>query len=195
MTSVQIYTNTTSSYFATTNGSQSGTKTVAPLIVAADNPGSHLPQATKPDATSHPNSLFTGSGLNYLRIKLLTTGAATLSSIPQFYIYGWSRELTTGWWEARLLTSLKPAAAAIATTNAVNWPGVGSSIREIFALDSSVTAPVTTPFRGDSKIYQSFASGGGGHFLVDTIGTELIEIHVTQASATTNTYLALCAGI
>jgi hypothetical protein len=119
MTSVQIYTNTSSAHFATTTGGPDGAKFVAALVAAADTPASHLPQATKPDATSHPNSLFTGSSLNYLRIKLLTTGSANLVNIPQFYVYGWSRELTTGWWESRLLASLKPGVATVGSTNTV----------------------------------------------------------------------------
>ncbi len=199
MTSVQIYTNTSSSYFATTTGGPTGSKLVAPLVAAADNPGSHNPQAAKPSSTSHPNSLFTGSGLNYLRIKLLTTGSATLASIPQFYVYGWSRELTTGWWEARLLASLKPGAAAIGATSAISsWPGVSpsaGSVREIVLLGDTATAPANTPHRGDAKLYQSFVSSGGAHFLVDTIGTEFIEIHFTQAASTSENFLALCAGL
>jgi hypothetical protein len=195
MTSVQIYTNTSSAHFATTTGGPDGAKFVAPLVAAADTPASHLPQATKPNATSHPNSLFTGSSLNYLRIKLLTdSNNANLGNIPQFYVYGWSRELTTGWWESRLLASLKPGVATIGSTSTVTWPGVGT-VREIVLLGDTTTAPAATPHRGDAKLYQSFAGSGGAQFLVDTIGTEFIEIHFTQATSSSGNFYALCAGL
>lgn len=195
MSSVQIYTNTSSSHFATTTGDASGAKFVTAANLAADTPSAHFPRATKPDATAFPNSLFIGSSLNYLRIKLLTTRNNTaLQNTPQFYVFGWSRELSTGWWEARLLSSLKPGTTSVVTNASVNWTGVGT-VREIFQYGTTGTAPDTTPHRGDSRLYQSFSSGGGGHFLIDTIGTELVEIHFTQAGVNLDEFAALCAGL
>lgn len=195
MGSVQIYTNTSSAHFATTTGNPDGTRLVSAVVAAADTPAAHLPRSTKPDSAAFPNSLFIGSSLNYLRIKLLTTGNASLSGVPQFYVFGWSREATSGWWEARLLTSLKPGTAAIGTTNTVNFSGLGT-VREIFQLGTiaSPGEPNAIPHRGDARLYQGFASSGGGHFLVDTIGTEIVEIHFTQATAA-NQFAALCAGL
>jgi len=195
MSSVQIYTNTSSSHFATTTGAADGAKFVTALNAAANTPAAHFPRATKPDATAFPNSLFIGSSLNYLRIKLLTTrNNAALQNIPQFYVFGWSRELSTGWWEARLLASFNPGSASVNTSAAVTWTGVGT-VREIFQYGTTGTPPDTIPARGDARLYQSYASGGGGHFLVDTIGTELVEIHFTQAGASLDEFAALCAGL
>jgi hypothetical protein len=62
-------------------------------------------------------------------------------------------------------------------------------------LGDTTTAPAATPHRGDAKLYQSFASSGGAQFLVDTIGTEFIEIHFTQPTLSTGNFYALCAGL
>ena len=195
MSSVQIYTNTSSSHFATTTSTANGAKFVTALNANADTPAAHFPRATKPDATAFPNSLFIGSSLNYLRIKLLTKrDNAALQNIPQFYVFGWSRELSTGWWEARLLTSLKPGTASVNTNASVTWPGVGT-VREIFQYGTTGTSPDTIPHRGDARLYQSFTSGGGGQFLIDTIGTELVEIHFTQNGGLLDDFAALCAGL
>jgi hypothetical protein len=188
MSSVQIYTNTSSAHFATKTASPNGAKLTAALLSAT--PGSHLPQATKPDATAFANSLFTGSSLNYLRVKMLTTGSATLAVAPVFHVYGWSREASTGWWEARKLVTLTPPTAC-GTTNTVNWQPVGT-VREIFSYSGASPAAVAS---GDARIYQGDASGGGGFFLIDTIGTELVEFHITQASGTTVEFAVLCAGL
>jgi hypothetical protein len=191
MSSVQIYTNTSSAHFATKTASPNGAKLTAALLSAT--PGSHLPQATKPDATAFANSLFTGSSLNYLRVKMLTTAAATLPGVVTFHVYGWSRELSTGWWEARKLVTLTPSSTACGTTNTVVWPGVGT-VREIF--NYGTNTPPVTPVAGDARVYTGDAAGGGGFFLVDTIGTELIEFHITQGSgASAAEFAVLCAGL
>jgi len=190
MSSVQIYTNTSSAHFATKTGAPEGAKFAAALVSAT--PGSHLPRSTKPDATAFANSLFTGSSLNYLRVKMLTTAAATLPGAVTFHVYGWSREISTGWWEARKLVTLTPASTACGTTNTVNWQPLGA-VREIF--NYGTNTPPVTPAAGDARVYTGDAAGGGGFFLVDTIGTELIEFHITQGSGTAAEFAVLCAGL
>lgn len=179
----QIYTNTTTNNFATTNGDPSGLALVSALVGAA--PGDHLPTYTKPNATTHPNSLFLGCGLNYMRIKIMTTGAATLGTIPTFHVYGWSKESKTGLWDAKRICAITPGNLACATTNAVSIGNI-DSLREIFDYG-------TTPAAGDAKIYAGTANGGG-FFLIDTIGTEFLEIHFTQAT-TANGFAALCGSL
>lgn len=184
MSFTQIYTNTTTNNFATLTGDPSATAIVASLNAAA--PGSHLPTQTKPNSTSHPNSLFIGCGLNYMRIKMLTSGAATLAGgAPTFHVYGWSKDARTGIWDARRICALTSSAAACATTNAVSIGNIGS-LREIFDYGSTVSA-------GDAKIYQGTVNGGG-FFLIDTIGTEFLEIHITQATSS-DSFSALCGSL
>lgn len=179
----QIYTNTTTNNFATKTGDPSGNPLVSALVSAA--PGDHLPTYEKPNSTTHPNSLFLGCGLNYMRIKILTTGAATLGTLPTFHVYGWSKEAKTGLWDARRICSITPSNVACATTNAVNV-GTVDQLREIFDYGAA-------PASGDAKIYTGTATGGG-FFLIDTIGTELLEIHFSQTSAA-NGFAALCGSL
>jgi hypothetical protein len=181
----QIYTNTTTENFATRNGDPNGTATVASLVGAV--PGDHLPVQARPTTTpsAFPNSLFIGCGLNYMRIKMFTDAPASFANIPVFHVYGWSQESRTGLWSARRICALTPSAAGANTTNTANIPIVGT-YREVFDYGTSVTA-------GDAKLYTGSANGGG-FFLIDTIGTEFLEIHVTQPSAANN-YAALCGSL
>ena len=199
MSSVQIYTNTSNSHFATTTGNTDGTRSVAARIGAA--PLSHVVRQTKPDATAFPNSLFIGSSLNYLRIKLLVNSATTSpesGAVPVFHIYGWSQESSTRHWEARKIATLTPSSATCATSSTFTMPGLTGSWREIFQYEASIGGPPPTsppvPTSGEAKIYNGDLVGGGGFFLIDTIGTEMVEIHTTTGAATFS-FAALCAGL
>jgi len=193
MSSVQIYTNTSSSHVA-----EGG------MVLAAastTSPSNHLMTATKPSTTTFPNSVFMGSSLNYLRIKILTNGGTTLAAPPIIHVYGWSRELVTQAWEARKLCTLTCPAAAVSTTPTFtsSHPSLISyTLREIYSLGSQGVAGDPTPIlttSGEAKIYQGDATGGGGFFLLDTIGTELIELHFTQNAASPNRFGAIHAGL
>jgi hypothetical protein len=184
MAFTQIYTNTTTNNFATLTGDPSAQAIVVSLTAGA--PGPHLPTQTKPNSTSHPNSLFIGCGLNYMRIKMLTSGAATLAGgAPTFHVYGWSKDARTGIWDARRICALTASAAACATTNSVNIGNIGA-LREVFDYGTAVSA-------GDAKIYAGTVNGGG-FFLIDTIGTEFLEIHTTQATGG-DSFSALCGSL
>jgi len=198
MSSVQIYTNTSNAHFATTTGGADGARTVAARIGAA--PLSHVIRSTKPDATAFPNSLFIGSSLNYLRIKILVNSATTspdAGAVPIFHIYGWSQESSTRYWEARKIATLTPDAAACATSSTFTMPGLTGSWREIFQYNAGGGGPPPIgpiPTSGEAKIYNGDLVGGGGFFLIDTIGTEMVEIHTTTPVATYS-FAALCAGL
>jgi len=180
----QIYTNTTTNNFATRTGDANGAALVSALVDAFAAPGNHLPTYTKPNLTDHPNSLFLGCGLNYMRIKILTTGASTLGTLPTFHVYGWSKEARSGLWDAKRICAITPGNVTCATTNFANVANIGQ-LREIF--DYGTTAV------GDTKIYNG-TPNGGGFFLIDTIGTELLEIHFSQ-STTANGFAALCGSL
>jgi hypothetical protein len=197
MSSVQIYTNTSNAHFATTTGGADGALTVASLA-SASAPTSHLIRSTKPNATAFPNSLFIGSSLNYLRIKILTDGASNLVTVPVFHIYGWSQELKTRYWEARKIATLTPNNATCATSGTFTMPGLTGSWREIFEFGAASLSPPAPPIptSGEGKIYIGDLVGGGGFFLIDTIGTEMIEIHITRNTGGTQpNFAALCAGL
>jgi len=197
MSSVQIYTNTSNSHFATTTGNPDGARSVLARVGAA--PLGHLVRSTKPNATAFPNSLFIGSSLNYLRIKLLVYSATTTpdpGGTTVFHIYGWSQESSTRYWEARKIATLTPD-AAVCATGTFTMPGLSGSWREIFQYNAGGGGPPPIgpiPTSGEAKIYNGDAVGGGGFFLIDTIGTEMVEIHITT-TGTAFDFAALCAGL
>jgi len=198
MSSVQIYTNTSNAHFATTTGNTDGARTV--LARAAAAPLSHVIRQTKPDATAFPNSLFIGSSLNYLRIKLIVNSSTTSpdpGAIPVFHIYGWSQESSTRHWEARKIATLTPDVQACATSSTFTMPGLTGSWREIYQYNAGGGGPPPigpVPTSGEAKIYNGDLVGGGGFFLIDTIGTEMVEIHTTTP-AVAFSFAALCAGL
>jgi hypothetical protein len=198
MSSVQIYTNTSNAHFATTTGNADGTRSVLARVGAA--PLSHLIRSTKPDATAFPNSLFIGSSLNYLRIKLLVFSATPTpdpGGTTLFHIYGWSQEASTRYWEARKIATLAPDISACATSSTFTMPGLTGSWREIFQYNAGGGGPPPIgpiPTSGEAKIYNGDSVGGGGFFLIDTIGTEMVEIHITT-TGTAFSFAALCAGL
>jgi hypothetical protein len=196
MSSVQIYTNTSNAHFATTTGNTDGTRIVASLANASA-PSSHLIRQTKPDATAFPNSLFIGSSLNYLRIKILTNGASPLTAaIPVFHIYGWSQESSSRCWEARKIATLTPNSLSCTTSGTFTMPGLSGSWREVFEFGAASLGGGFLPTSGEAKIYNGDLVGGGGFFLIDTIGTEMVEIHITRnAIGTQPEFAALCAGL
>lgn len=122
---------------------------------------------TQPAATT--NSVVVAPSLNYMKMKLhvSTTAALTVS------VFGWSYFPTDGTWVPQLICTLT-------TTQG----GSSQTIPGITGAQLEVTAYVATS--GDAKIFNTPATVTAGAFvLVDTLGSQLIEIYASAASGVT----------
>jgi hypothetical protein len=121
-------------------------------------------------AVDTPGSVIIGASLNYLKIKGYTSATA---SVPTLYIYGWNYSSQINCFVPQLLTSI---------TTSVN--SASQSLQSVGTVYELATYTKST---GDIKSFSGTAgTGNGGFFLVDTLGSEFVEICAVSASSTAN---------
>ena len=126
---------------------------------------------TQPVSTT--NSAVFGSSLNYLKMKLHSDSTAALT----VSVFGWSYYSPDRVWIPQLLCTLTTTQGGSDQT----IPGI------IVTPQKEVTSYVLTS--GDAKIYNSPATATGGAFvLIDTLGSQFVEIYATAASTTPVVY-------
>jgi hypothetical protein len=132
--------------------------------------------ATKPASsnTGAGNVVFGGS-LNYLKLKLYTTGSA-----PTMYVFGWNFCPENKTYIPQLLvsftTTISTATQALASVG----------------LDTVYEITGATVATGDFKVFTGTSTIlPGGFVLVDTLGCELIQVF----SGTAGTIYVLHAGL
>jgi hypothetical protein len=112
--------------------------------------------------------------MNYMKMKLHsgTTAALTVS------VFGWSYFAGDGgMWVPQLLCTLTTAQGGSAQT----IPGISASQYEVTAY---------TLASGDAKIFSTPATVTAGAFvLIDTLGSQYVEIYATAASTTPTSYV------
>jgi hypothetical protein len=125
--------------------------------------------AGKPTAS---NSAIFGSSLNYMKLKLYSSGTAA----PTVYVFGWSFRSETNAFVPQLLCSFNTTLNASSQT-----------------LDSATVyeAATFTPLTGDCKIYNGVGgTGNGGFVMIDTVGTQFIEVYAVDGAGNTITVLS-----
>ena len=149
------------------------TSTTAPsrIVTATDPTGVTA-------AVNTPGSVIIGGTVNYFKIKGYTTTAA---SVPTIYIFGWNYSPQISAWVPQLLASL---------TSTVN-----ASSQTLLTVGTVFELATYTKSTGDIKTFSGTAgTGNAGFFLVDTLGSEFIEISAVSASSTA-TMTFLIAGL
>jgi hypothetical protein len=132
--------------------------------------------ATKPASsnTGAGNVVFGGS-LNYLKLKLYTTGAA-----PTLYVFGWNFCPENNTYIPQLLVSFT---TTISTATQALGPVGLATVSEITG---------ATVASGDFKVFTGTSTVlPGGFVLIDTLGCELIQVF----SGTAGTIYLLHAGL
>lgn len=126
---------------------------------------------SKPASTA--NSTVVGPGLNYLKMKFHSDSTIALT----ISVFGWSFAPVENVWVPHLICTLT-------TTQG----GSSQTIPGITAPQFEVTAYV--PTSGDAKIYSTPATVTSGAFvMVDTLGSEFVEIYASAASTTPVVYV------
>jgi hypothetical protein len=131
--------------------------------------------ATKPaDGTG---STVLGANLNYMKFKFYMA----TNSAPTIYVYGWSFSSEAMIWEPQLLV----AASTTLTSGTFAHPQFGT-VYEVSSYSKLV---------GDCKIFNGpGGTGNGGFVLVDTLGCELINIHMTTTAFSLTGHFS-CSGL
>jgi hypothetical protein len=133
---------------------------------------SRIVTTTKPAnvtaAVNTPGSVIIGGSLNYLKIKGYTS---TTASVPTLYVFGWNFASEIMAWVPQLLTTVTTTVNASSQT----LPSVGTT-NELTTYTKST---------GDIKSFSGVAgTGNAGFFLVDTLGSEFVEIAAVSTSST-----------
>jgi hypothetical protein len=119
-------------------------------------------------AVNTPGGVIIGGSLNYLKIKGYTSTAA---SVPTLYVFGWNFSSEIMAWVPQLLATV---------TTTVN--GTSQSLPSVGAAHELATYTKST---GDIKSFNGTGgTGNAGFFLVDTLGSEFVEISAVSASST-----------
>ena len=129
--------------------------------------------ATLPVSVPASGTAVLGSSLNYLKMKLHSDSTAALT----VSVFGWSYYSIERVWVPQLLATLTTSQGTSAQT-----------IPNITASQYEVSAYVLTS--GDAKIYNSPATATAGAFvLIDTLGSQFVEVYATAASTTPVVYV------
>ena len=119
-----------------------------------------------------------GTSLNYVKIKTLVAAATTNLTL---YIYGWSFSSQLMAYVPQLLFSTTTNGAVSGSTAQSSFPGISVSVYETWQY---------TKATGDAKIFNAPAvDKGGGFILIDTLGSQFVEICATASAATPNYYV------
>ena len=117
------------------------------------------------------NSAIFGASLNYLKLKFYSSG----TGVPTIYVFGWSYRSDVNTFIPQLLCSFST------TLNASSQNLDGSTVYETSTF---------TQITGDLKIYDGVGStGNGGFVMIDTVGSQFIEVYATDGSGNTITVL------
>ena len=116
-----------------------------------------------------------GSSLNYLKFRFFNTE----NQAPTIYIFGWSFNSDTMSFEPQLLFS----ATTTLTSGTHSHPQFGT------VYETANFSKLT----GDAKIFSGAAgTGNAGFILVDTLGSQFVEIQLVASSGTAS---FTCAGL
>lgn len=130
---------------------------------------------TLPASTA--GSVVFGTSLNYLKIKTLCETTANLT----LFIYGWSFCSQLMAYVPQLLFSTTSNGAVTGTTAQASFPGLAVSVYETWQFTKST---------GDAKIFNAPSIGTAGAFiLVDTLGSQFVEVVAVASSGTPNFYV------
>ena len=142
---------------------------VASLVAANGNTVPvRIVTATRP--TTGSNKVVRSASLNYMKMKLHSTSNVALT----VSIFGWSYSQNNLWIPQLIATLTTSAGTALQ-----NIPGISGGSADQYEISNYVLTS------GDAKIYSSPASATPGAFvLIDTLGSQLIEIYATAASTT-----------
>ena len=114
------------------------------------------------------NSTVFGSSLNYIKLKLLSTG----TTAPTIYVFGWSFWSDTMTYVPQLLCSFSTTMSATSQTSPE-----GTTLYEVASM-----ALIT----GDAKFYPGVSgTGNGGFVMIDTVGCHTLEVCAVDATGTT----------
>ena len=128
--------------------------------------------------TSTAGSVVFGTSLNYLKIKTLVFDSTTNLTL---FIYGWSFCSDRMAYVPQLLFSTTTGGAVTGTTAQASFPGITGSVYETWQFTKNT---------GDAKIFNSPAvDKSGGFILVDTLGSQFVEVCAAAASGTPNFYV------
>ena len=134
--------------------------------------------AAKPATTA--NSAVFGSSLNYLKLKMYVSS----NNAPTFYVFGWNFSAQLNAFVPQLLTSFTTTLSA--ATQSLAAVGLADTLYEV------TFAALAT---GDVKVFSGITSTTpGGFVLIDTLGSEFIDIRATSAAGTPTVYV-LQAGL
>jgi hypothetical protein len=127
--------------------------------------------------TSTAGSVVFGTSLNYLKIKTLVETTANLT----LFIYGWSFCSDRMAYVPQLLFSTTTNGAVTGTTAQASFPGIAVSVYETWQFTKST---------GDAKIFNApSVSTAGGFILIDTLGSQFVEVCAVSSSGTPNYYV------
>jgi hypothetical protein len=142
-------------------------------VTAASSLTQRTATTTKPvDATG---TKIIGSSLNYLKFRFFNSA----NQAPTIYIYGWSFNSDTMSFEPQLLFS----GTSTLTSGTHSHPEFGT------VYETANFTKVT----GDAKIFSGPAgTGNGGFILVDTLGSQFVEVQLVASSGTVS---FTCAGV
>lgn len=132
---------------------------------------------------SGAGTIVFGTSLNYVKIKTLVASTANLT----LHIYGWSFSSQLMAYVPQLLFSTTTNGAVTGSTAQTSFPGyVGTNLFETWQY---------TKATGDAKIFNAPAvDKGGGFILIDTLGSQFVEI-CAAASAGNPNYYVMHSGV
>ncbi len=126
---------------------------------------------------SGAGTIVFGTSLNYVKIKTLVTTTANLT----LHIYGWSFSSQLMAYVPQLLFSTTTNGAVSGSTVQSSFPGISVSVYETWQY---------TKATGDAKIFNAPAvDKGGGFILIDTLGSQFVEVCATASAGTPNYYV------
>jgi len=130
---------------------------------------------TSTQPTSGSGALVIGSSLNYLKFKFSSTSTSALT----LTFTGWSFNSQNFLFVPQTLAVL----TTVQNTNAqTTFPlNSGTNVYDVSQYTKSV---------GDAKIFNSpSATTNGGFVLIDTLGSQFVEVHCSAASGTPTIYI------
>ena len=149
-----------------------------PFAVAGTTAPTVIVTAAKPAKTA--NSMVFGSSLNYLKLKMYVS----TNNAPTFYVFGWNFSAQLNAFVPQLLASFTTTLSA--ATQALASVGIADGVYEV------TNATLAT---GDVKVFSGITTTTpGGFVLIDTLGSEFIDIRATTAAGTPTIYV-LQAGL
>lgn len=119
-----------------------------------------------------------GTSLNYVKIKTLVASTANLT----LFIYGWSFSAQLMAYVPQLLFSTTTNGAVSGSTAQTSFPrAVDANLYETWQY---------TKATGDAKIFNAPAvDKGGGFILIDTLGSQFVEICASASNGQPNYYV------